>query len=251
MCGRAAWKKLEALSNQQGSSDCSPFNYVVWVSTVVIAEAGWGHAHGVLCLWRMCVCVCVCACKHATVGFCAALCECRAAVCLCVRRVFAKIGQLQMFKCVYGLFVVHQRAPSVCVIHSFSRFEPSETCLCISPQKAGVFGWLHAFLFWFNVTLFTFFFPFMSLLSLHSFPSPFVSIFPPHCSFPLCVCSPDGKLYSATVTDFLAIDAVIYRSLGDSPTLRTVKHDSKWLKGEWGTHKCSPCGWKVPGWLTS
>ncbi|TNN26303.1 Semaphorin-6A [Liparis tanakae] len=42
--------------------------------------------------------------------------------------------------------------------------------------------------------------------------------------------SPDGRLYSATVTDFLAIDAVIYRSLGDSPTLRTVKHDSKWLK---------------------
>ncbi|KAJ8380976.1 hypothetical protein SKAU_G00017540 [Synaphobranchus kaupii] len=40
----------------------------------------------------------------------------------------------------------------------------------------------------------------------------------------------DGKLYSATITDFLAIDAVIYRSLGDSPTLRTVKHDSKWLK---------------------
>ncbi|XP_030049375.1 semaphorin-6A isoform X2 [Microcaecilia unicolor] len=40
----------------------------------------------------------------------------------------------------------------------------------------------------------------------------------------------DGKLYSATVTDFLAIDAVIYRSLGDNPTLRTVKHDSKWLK---------------------
>uniref|UniRef100_A0A4W3JUN3 Sema domain, transmembrane domain (TM), and cytoplasmic domain, (semaphorin) 6A n=1 Tax=Callorhinchus milii TaxID=7868 RepID=A0A4W3JUN3_CALMI len=40
----------------------------------------------------------------------------------------------------------------------------------------------------------------------------------------------ENKLYSATVTDFLAIDAVIYRSLGDSPTLRTVKHDSKWLK---------------------
>ena len=34
------------------------------------------------------------------------------------------------------------------------------------------------------------------------------------------------------MTDFLAIDAVIYRSLGDSPTLRTVKHDSKWLKGK-------------------
>lgn len=38
-------------------------------------------------------------------------------------------------------------------------------------------------------------------------------------------------LFTATVTDFLAIDAVIYRSLGDSPTLRTVKHDSKWFKG--------------------
>lgn len=49
-------------------------------------------------------------------------------------------------------------------------------------------------------------------------------------AFPLLL--PEGKLYSATVTDFLAIDAVIYRSLGDSPTLRTVKHDSKWLKGE-------------------
>lgn len=48
----------------------------------------------------------------------------------------------------------------------------------------------------------------------------------------LSLFSSDGKLYSATVTDFLAIDAVIYRSLGDSPTLRTVKHDSKWLKGE-------------------
>ncbi|XP_061408635.1 semaphorin-6A-like isoform X1 [Lethenteron reissneri] len=39
-----------------------------------------------------------------------------------------------------------------------------------------------------------------------------------------------GKLYSATVTDFLASDAVIYRSLGSSPALRTIKYDSKWLK---------------------
>lgn len=38
-------------------------------------------------------------------------------------------------------------------------------------------------------------------------------------------------LFTATVTDFLAIDAVIYHSLGDRPTLRTVKHDSKWFKG--------------------
>ncbi|XP_054982467.1 semaphorin-6B isoform X2 [Sorex araneus] len=53
----------------------------------------------------------------------------------------------------------------------------------------------------------------------------------------------DGMLFTATVTDFLAIDAVIYRSLGDRPTLRTVKHDSKWFKEpyfvhavEWGNH---------------
>ncbi|XP_032992436.1 semaphorin-6B [Lacerta agilis] len=52
-----------------------------------------------------------------------------------------------------------------------------------------------------------------------------------------------GMLFTATVTDFLAIDAVIYRSLGDSPTLRTVKHDSKWFKEpyfvravEWKSH---------------
>lgn len=41
----------------------------------------------------------------------------------------------------------------------------------------------------------------------------------------------EGNLFTATVTDFLAIDAVIYRSLGDSPALRTVKHDSKWFRG--------------------
>lgn len=53
----------------------------------------------------------------------------------------------------------------------------------------------------------------------------------------------DRMLFTATVTDFLAIDAVIYRSLGDRPTLRTVKHDSKWFKEpyfvhavEWGSH---------------
>uniref|UniRef100_A0A3B4Z5X1 Semaphorin-6B-like n=1 Tax=Stegastes partitus TaxID=144197 RepID=A0A3B4Z5X1_9TELE len=53
----------------------------------------------------------------------------------------------------------------------------------------------------------------------------------------------DGGLFTGTVTDFLAIDAVIYRSLGDSPALRTVKHDSKWFREpyfvsamEWGPH---------------
>lgn len=46
-------------------------------------------------------------------------------------------------------------------------------------------------------------------------------------------CFSGGDFYSATMTDFLASDAVIYRSLGESsPVLRTVKYDSKWLRGE-------------------
>lgn len=40
----------------------------------------------------------------------------------------------------------------------------------------------------------------------------------------------EGKLYSATVADFQASDAVIYRSMGDGSALRTIKYDSKWLK---------------------
>uniref|UniRef100_A0A3B4A2N5 Sema domain-containing protein n=1 Tax=Periophthalmus magnuspinnatus TaxID=409849 RepID=A0A3B4A2N5_9GOBI len=40
-----------------------------------------------------------------------------------------------------------------------------------------------------------------------------------------------GDFYSGTMTDFLASDAVIYRSLGEGrPVLRTVKYDSKWLR---------------------
>lgn len=51
--------------------------------------------------------------------------------------------------------------------------------------------------------------------------------------------SPGGDFYSATMTDFLASDAVIYRSLGDDrPVLRTVKYDSKWLRG--GCLRLSP-----------
>lgn len=41
----------------------------------------------------------------------------------------------------------------------------------------------------------------------------------------------EGKLYSATVADFQASDSVIYRSMGDGSALRTIKYDSKWLKG--------------------
>ncbi|KAI4896221.1 hypothetical protein NFI96_008334 [Prochilodus magdalenae] len=61
----------------------------------------------------------------------------------------------------------------------------------------------------------------------------------PHTNTP----PPQGSLFTGTVTDFLAIDAVIYRSLGDSPALRTIKHDSKWFREpyfvsavEWGPH---------------
>lgn len=50
----------------------------------------------------------------------------------------------------------------------------------------------------------------------------------------LCLCVSEGNLFTATVTDFLAIDAVIYRSLGNIPALRTVKHDSKWFRGTCG-----------------
>lgn len=57
----------------------------------------------------------------------------------------------------------------------------------------------------------------------------FFSSSPPSLS--PCVSPSDGSLFTGTVTDFLAIDAVIYRSLGDSPALRTVKHDSKWFRG--------------------
>ncbi|KAM8876944.1 semaphorin-6D isoform 2-T3 [Synchiropus picturatus] len=40
----------------------------------------------------------------------------------------------------------------------------------------------------------------------------------------------EGKLFSATVTDFQATDSVIYRSMGDGSPIRTIKYDSKWLK---------------------
>ncbi|KAG8454461.1 hypothetical protein GDO86_000907 [Hymenochirus boettgeri] len=46
----------------------------------------------------------------------------------------------------------------------------------------------------------------------------------------------DGMLFTATVTDFLAIDAVLYRSLGHRPALRSVKHDSKWFKDPYFVH---------------
>lgn len=57
---RAARTQLEALSNRDGSSHCHPFNYVVWVSTVVVAKARWGHAAGGFCSCLVCkpsVCV--------------------------------------------------------------------------------------------------------------------------------------------------------------------------------------------------
>lgn len=175
-----------------------------------------------------CVCgACVCTYVPITVGFCGTLrlfvnarlqCLCVLLKCVC-----------KMFKSVYSLVLVHQRVSSVCMIHQFSRSKPSEMCLCIQPQWARFFKWLYVFFFPLNLPLY----PFILFLYSFLFHSHFVLL--PSISLPLialCVPSPDGRLYSATVTDFLAIDSVIYRSLGDSPTLRTVKHDSKWLKGE-------------------
>lgn len=56
---------------------------------------------------------------------------------------------------------------------------------------------------------------------------------------------PDGSLYSATVADFQASDAVIYRSLGArSPPLRTLKYSSRWLQGRaGGTEGSGAVGW--------
>lgn len=53
--------------------------------------------------------------------------------------------------------------------------------------------------------------------------------------YSLLFCFSEGKLYSATVADFQASDSVIYRSMGDGSALRTIKYDSKWLKGAWIT----------------
>lgn len=49
----------------------------------------------------------------------------------------------------------------------------------------------------------------------------------------LWFCLSEGKLYSATVADFMARDSLIYRSMGDGLSLRTMQYDSKWLKGLW------------------
>lgn len=56
---------------------------------------------------------------------------------------------------------------------------------------------------------------------------------------PLIPTPPEGSLYSATAADFQASDAVVYRSLGSQPPLRSAKYDSKWLRGQssWGSDR--------------
>lgn len=191
---------------------CYPFNYVVWVSTVVKTKPGWGHSGGALCLgsrvcWRV----------HESVW---------------LRLKQGSVGIL---------YFIHRCATCLSFVCCLLRTSFS---LCDSSifQVSGFWNMLvyptteGRNLFVTKRFLFPLFF--MALCVLLSL---FFSIFPPHCTFYLCIPCPDGKLYSATVTDFLAIDAVIYRSLGDSPTLRTVKHDSKWLKGELRTWKLTCC----------
>uniref|UniRef100_A0A8I3PCK2 Semaphorin-6C n=1 Tax=Canis lupus familiaris TaxID=9615 RepID=A0A8I3PCK2_CANLF len=46
----------------------------------------------------------------------------------------------------------------------------------------------------------------------------------------------EGSLYSATASDFQASDAVVYRSLGPQPALRSAKYDSKWLREPYFVH---------------
>uniref|UniRef100_A0A5F5Q2Q3 Semaphorin 6C n=1 Tax=Equus caballus TaxID=9796 RepID=A0A5F5Q2Q3_HORSE len=46
----------------------------------------------------------------------------------------------------------------------------------------------------------------------------------------------EGSLYSATAADFQASDAVVYRSLGPQPPLRSAKYDSKWLREPYFVH---------------
>lgn len=54
------------------------------------------------------------------------------------------------------------------------------------------------------------------------------------------------------MTDFLASDAVIYRSLGEGrPVLRTVKYDSKWLRGGSRLHRSHVRMSFISVWLTS
>lgn len=57
------------------------------------------------------------------------------------------------------------------------------------------------------------------------------SLSPPDATLPT---PPEGSLYSATAADFQASDAVVYRSLGPQPPLRSAKYDSKWLRGQGG-----------------
>lgn len=58
------------------------------------------------------------------------------------------------------------------------------------------------------------------------------AVYPCFCERFFLFCVLEGKLYSATVADFQASDSVIYRSMGDGSALRTIKYDSKWLKGK-------------------
>lgn len=65
-------------------------------------------------------------------------------------------------------------------------------------------------------------------------------------------CPPaDGSLYSATVADFQASDAVIYRSLSPGrPPLRSLKYSSRWLQGtggHWG-QRAGIGGYRAVGW---
>lgn len=56
-----------------------------------------------------------------------------------------------------------------------------------------------------------------------------------------CADPTDDRLYSATVADFQASDAVIYRSMR-GPALRSIKYSSRWLRGAWGHRAVGTAG---------
>ena len=52
----------------------------------------------------------------------------------------------------------------------------------------------------------------------------------------------DGNFYTATVTDFTARDAAVYRMMGDAKYLRTAQYNSRWLNGRRGCVRSAGTG---------
>lgn len=183
---QSCWKELETLSNQERSSGCYPFNYVVWVSTVITGEAGRGRAGGGLCV---CVCICgysvwlsgplmrVCVCKlWGLMLFMLWMCVCRS----------EHLQMCSLFQRVCSLFAILPCLPLVSLIHSFSKSEPCEIRLCFQPQRAKISEWLYT-LYFFKKNYFQLIF----LLFFCAFPFFFLS----YCLSPFVLFVADFSLF--------------------------------------------------------